>query len=97
QISIYIIAPSDDAQLMSMQIASLLHDAIAEVIIYNDMSLASLKSQFKKADKADADFALILGEEELNNGQVSIKPLKSQEPQQTLSLDKAIKYFKDYT
>ncbi|MDC0429981.1 histidine--tRNA ligase [Candidatus Thioglobus sp.] len=97
QISIYIITPSDDAQLKSMQIASLLHDAIAEVIIYNDMSLGSLKSQFKKADKADADFALILGEEELNNGQVSIKPLKSQEPQQTLSLDEAIKYFKDYT
>lgn len=97
QISIYIITPSDDAQLKSMQIASLLHDAIAEVIIYNDISLGSLKSQFKKADKAGADFALILGEEELNNGQVSIKPLKSQEPQQTLSLDKAIKYFKDYT
>ncbi|MBT4000986.1 MAG: histidine--tRNA ligase, partial [Candidatus Thioglobus sp.] len=44
-----------------------------------------------------ADFALILGEEELNNNQVSIKPLKSQEQQQTLSLDEAIKYFKDYT
>ena len=97
QVSIYIITPSDDAQLKSMQIASSLHDAIADVIIYNDISLGSFKSQFKKADKADADFALILGEEELNNGQVSIKPLKSQEPQQTLSLDEAIKYFKDYT
>jgi len=38
-----------------------------------------------------------LGEEELNNDQVSIKPLKSQEPQLTLSLDEAIKYFKDHT
>ncbi|MDB2590116.1 histidine--tRNA ligase [Candidatus Thioglobus sp.] len=97
QISIYIITPSDDAQLKSMQIASSLHDAIADVIIYNDISLGSFKSQFKKADKADADFALILGEEELNNGQVSIKPLKSHESQQALSLDEAIKYFKDYT
>ena len=59
--------------------------------------MGSLKSQFKKADKAGADFALILGEEELNNDQVSIKPLKSQEQQLTLSLDEAIKYFKDHT
>jgi histidyl-tRNA synthetase len=57
--------------------------------------MASFKSQFKKANKAKADFALILGEEELNNNQVSIKPLKSQDQQQTFSLDEAIKFFKD--
>lgn len=97
QLAIYIITPNEQAQLKSMQIANTLHEAIADAIIYNDITLGSFKSQFKKADKAGADFALILGEEELNNNQVSIKPLKSQEQQQTLSLDEAIKYFKDYT
>jgi len=97
QLAIYIVTPNEQAQLKSMQIANTLHEAIAGAIIYNDITLGSFKSQFKKADKADADFALILGEEELNNNQVSIKPLKSQEQQQTLSLDEAIKYFKDYT
>jgi histidyl-tRNA synthetase len=97
QLAIYIITPNEQAQLKSMQIANTLHEAIAGAIIYNDITLGSFKSQFKKADKAGADFALILGEEELNNNQVSIKPLKSQEQQQTLSLDEAIKYFKDYT
>ena len=97
QLAIYIITPDKEAQLKSMQIASTLHQALANVTIYNDITMGSLKSQFKKADKAGADFALILGEEELNNDQVSIKPLKSQEPQLTLSLDEAIKYFKDHT
>jgi len=97
QLAIYIITPNEQDQLKSMQIANTLHEAIAGAIIYNDITLGSFKSQFKKADKAGADFALILGEEELNNNQVSIKPLKSQEQQQTLSLDEAIKYFKDYT
>jgi len=97
QLAIYIVTPNEQDQLKSMQIANTLHEAIAGAIIYNDITLGSFKSQFKKADKADADFALILGEEELNNNQVSIKPLKSQEQQQTLSLDEAIKYFKDYT
>lgn len=96
-LAIYIITPSESAQLQSMQIAGTLHESMANIIIYNDISLGSFKSQFKKADKANADFALILGEEELNNNQVSIKPLKSQEQQVTLSLDEAIKYFKDYT
>ncbi|WPE18588.1 histidine--tRNA ligase [Candidatus Thioglobus autotrophicus] len=96
-LAIYIITPSESAQLQSMQIAGTLHESMANVIIYNDISLGSFKSQFKKADKANADFALILGEEELNNNQVSIKPLKSQEQQVALSLDEAIKYFKDYT
>ena len=96
-LSIYMITSGDTVQLKSMQIAKKLHDEIPSVTIFNDITLGSFKSQFKKADKVSADFALILGEEELNNNQVSIKPLKSQEQQQTLSLDEAIKYFKDYT
>ena len=93
--SIYMVTLGDEAQLKSMQIASELHNALPNFVIYNDISMASFKSQFKKANKAKADFALILGEEELNNNQVSIKPLKSQDQQQTFSLDEAIKFFKD--
>lgn len=96
KLSIYIVAPGDTVKLKSMQIASKLHDTLSNVIIYNDMTMGSFKSQFKKADKANADFALILGEEELNNNKISIKPLKSQDEQKTLDLDEAIKFFKDY-
>ncbi len=95
KLSIYMITPSDEAQIKSMQIATKLHQELPNFIIYNDITMGSFKSQFKKADKANADFALILGEEELNNNQVSIKPLKSQDKQLTSSLDEAIKFFKD--
>jgi histidyl-tRNA synthetase len=50
--------------------------------------------QFKKADKANADFAIILGEEELNNNQVAIKPLKGQGKQQEMRIEDAINYLK---
>lgn len=92
--SIYIIALGDKAQHKSMQISEQLHQALPQVIIYNDITMGSFKSQFKKADKANADFALILGEEEINNKQVSIKPLKGQGEQQNMSLEDAIHYFK---
>ncbi|MDC9726631.1 MAG: histidine--tRNA ligase [Candidatus Thioglobus sp.] len=96
QLAIYMVVLGDDAQLKSMQIAGELHNQLPNITIYNDITLGSFKSQFKKADKTNADFALILGEEELNNNQVSIKPLKSQDKQQSLSLAEAIEYFKDY-
>ncbi len=94
-LSIYLVILGDDAQLRSMQVATQLHHALPEAILYNDITLGSFKAQFKKADKANADFALILGEEEMSNNQISIKPLKGQGLQQAMSLDEVIKYFKN--
>jgi histidyl-tRNA synthetase len=41
----------------------------------------SLKSQMKKADASAARFALIIGEDELRAGEITLKPLRSGEPQ----------------
>jgi len=94
-LSIYIVALGESAQPKSMQIAAQLHHALPEAILYNDITLGSFKAQFKKADKANADYALILGEEEIKNKQIAIKPLKGQGEQQTMSLEEAIQYFKN--
>lgn len=45
----------------------------------------SLKSQFKRAHKKEARFAMILGEEEWKNQQVSFKWLQEEKPQQLWS------------
>ncbi len=92
--SIYMVALGDKAQRKSMQIAKQLHQALPQVILYNDIGMGSFKSQFKKANKVDADFAIILGEEEINNNQVAIKPLKGQGEQKNMNLEEAIHYFK---
>ncbi len=44
----------------------------------------SFKSQFKKADKSGAELALILGEDELNQGLITIKFLRSDREQTTV-------------
>lgn len=93
-LSIYLVALGDKAQTQSMLIAQTLHHHLPDAILYNDISLGSFKSQFKKADKLNADFALILGDEEVENNQVSIKPLKGQGSQQTMHLDDALNYLK---
>jgi histidyl-tRNA synthetase len=42
--------------------------------------MGSMKSQFKKADASGARFALIFGEEELQQGMVSVKALRAPRP-----------------
>ena len=44
----------------------------------------SLKSQFKKADKSGAEIALILGEDELEKKQLTVKYLREEKPQITV-------------
>ncbi|MDO6804286.1 His/Gly/Thr/Pro-type tRNA ligase C-terminal domain-containing protein, partial [Wenyingzhuangia sp. 1_MG-2023] len=45
----------------------------------------SFKSQMKKADKSDARFALLLGENELAAEQITIKDLRNDAEQQTIA------------
>jgi histidyl-tRNA synthetase len=68
---------------------------LPDIIITNDMSGGSLKSQMKKANKSNADFALILGEEELSSNQLSIKPLKGQGGQQLIKLEGIIQHLQE--
>ncbi|MDZ4102700.1 MAG: histidine--tRNA ligase [Hydrogenophaga sp.] len=42
--------------------------------------MGSMKSQFKKADASGARFALIFGEQELQQGSVAVKPLRGPRP-----------------
>ena len=93
--SIYIISLGNEAQLKSMRVAEDLHKTLPDAILYNDIALGNSKNQFKKANKANADYALILGDDEISNNQISIKPLKGQGEQTTIALDKLIQYFKE--
>jgi len=47
----------------------------------------SFKTQFKRADRSDARFALVIGEDEAVNGMVTIKDLQGENEQQTVSVD----------
>lgn len=84
---LYFVSLGENSQIASMKLSRDIHSALPDIIITNDMSLGSLKNQMKKANKSNADFALILGEEELSNNQLIIKPLKGQGDQQLIKLE----------
>ena len=62
-----------------------LRDAVPGVKIAIGSPAAGFKAQLRRADKSGARFALIVGDDEVAQGRVSVKPLRADEPQRLLS------------
>ncbi len=77
----YIVAVGDGAIERAFALAESLRDGIEGVRIEVNLGGGSFKSQMKRADKSSARFALILGEQELADGRIGLKPLRSSEEQ----------------
>lgn len=89
QAQIYLAAVGD-VQLQALQLAEQVRDALPEVSLLTHCGGGSFKSQLKKADKSQAEIALILGEDEARAGSVAIKYLRADKPQETLPVAQAI-------
>jgi histidyl-tRNA synthetase len=48
----------------------------------------SFKTQFKRADKSGAEFALVLGDDEVARGAVAVKALRRELPQEECPLER---------
>lgn len=83
---VYIAALGDGTLERAFLVAEELRDAIAGIRVELNLGGGSFKSQMKRADKSQASYALILGEQELASGDVGIKPLRSADEQETVAL-----------
>jgi histidyl-tRNA synthetase len=92
---LYFASIGDSANIESMNLSKKIIEALPHITITNDMSIGTLKNQMKKANKSEADFAMILGEQELSEGQISIKPLKGQGVQQSIKLEGIIHHLQE--
>lgn len=75
------LAAVGDVQAQALVLAEQLRSALPELRLVTHFGGGSFKNQLKKADKSGATLALILGEDEVAQGQVSIKPLRGGEQQ----------------
>ena len=92
---LYFASIGDSANIESMNLSKKIIEALPYITIINDMSIGTLKNQMKKANKSEADFAMILGEQELSEGHISIKPLKGQGVQQSIKLEGIIHHLQE--
>ncbi|MFZ2726617.1 MAG: histidine--tRNA ligase [Methylococcaceae bacterium] len=94
-IDVYLIRVGEQAERVGLVFAEKIRDALPHLKLQVNLEGGSFKSQFKKADKSGADYALIIGEDEVNNNTVSIKALRHESSQQSVSLEQAIIYLVD--
>ncbi len=81
---VYIVAVGEQAQRHGLLLAEQLRDSVPTLRVMTHCGGGSFKSQFKKADRSGAHFALVLGDEELAQGRAGLKALREQTDQETV-------------
>ncbi len=81
----YLIAVGELAETRAARVAESLRDALPALRLQSNCGGGSFKSQFKRADKSGASVALILGDDEARDQTVSVKSLREEGGQRTLT------------
>jgi histidyl-tRNA synthetase len=84
---LYIVTAGEQAQRQGLLLSERLRDALPKLRVVTHCGGGSFKSQFKKADRSGARYALVLGEDEVQRREIGIKPLREREDQETVSYD----------
>ena len=92
---LYFLSMGESAHFESMKISRQILEVMPNITITNDITIGTLKSQMKKANKSGADYALILGDEELAKNVLGLKPLKGQGVQQSIELEGIIQHLQE--
>ena len=82
--TIYIVAVGSEAEGQGFLLAEELRDAYPDLSIEMNLNGGNFKQQFKRADKAGSDIALILGDDEIRQQTVGVKPMRSEGSQETV-------------
>lgn len=83
---VYLVAVGDAALRQAFVIAEELRDGIAGIRVDLNLGGGSFKSQLKRADKSNATYALILGDQEIAESKIGLKPLRSTEDQISVAM-----------
>ena len=83
---VYFMAVAEGAEATAMRLAAELRARVPGVRIRQHQGGGKMKAQIRKADASGADVALILGDDELRDGTLTLKWLRLDRPQETLPL-----------
>lgn len=90
--SIYCVTIGTEAEQKSFLVVKELRQALPNLTVINDISQGNLKKQLKKADKSLANYAIIIAEEEIKSNKITLKFLRNNEKQKSLSMSELITF-----
>ncbi|GGE99790.1 histidine--tRNA ligase [Kangiella profundi] len=82
---VYMVALGDQAELTATQLAEQLRDQWPDIKVRMNCGAGNFKKQFKRADKSGAKIALVIGEQEVQDGTVGVKYLREHKEQLVIS------------
>ncbi|MCZ6565485.1 MAG: histidine--tRNA ligase [Gammaproteobacteria bacterium] len=91
-IDVYMILMGGQAELIGLALAIDIRGKLPTHSVVINCGGGSIKSQMKRADRSNARLAIILAEDEINNSTVSVKFLREQRDQETISQDNLVPF-----
>lgn len=82
---VYLVALGEQAELSAIQLAEQLRDLWPNIRTRMNCGAGNFKKQFKRADKSGAKIALVIGEQEVQDGTVGVKYLREHKEQVVVS------------
>jgi len=78
---VYLVLAGEEAQIAGVKLAEALRDAHPQLWLQSNVAAGSFKAQIKRADKSGAEYAFILGDSEVEEHSITIKPLRNNKEQ----------------
>lgn len=88
----YLIMAGLEARQKGLLLAERLRNRLPDLNLLVDCTGGGIKNQFKRADKSGAQYALIFGEDEMKSGKITVKYLRADQSQQSLSEEELITF-----
>ncbi|MFM2486468.1 histidine--tRNA ligase [Celerinatantimonas yamalensis] len=96
QADLYILGSGEYTDVVANALAEKIRDGLPKLRVMNHRGGGNFKKQFKRADKSGAQIALIVGEDEITNDQVTLKYLRTGAEQVTISQDQLLEHLSEY-
>ena len=87
---VFVMAQGEAAEAAALRLAAALRHALPGRRIELNLGGGNFKAQFRRADKSGARLALLLGEDEMARGVVTMKPLRDSTAQSEVALAEAV-------
>ncbi len=85
---VYLVLVGERTQIPGFKLAERLRDAWPDLKLQINLGGGSFKTQFKRADKSGAQFAVVLGDDEVARGVVAVKDLRRDGAQEDCAIDR---------
>jgi len=92
----YLVLAGSEAERGGLALADSLRDQLPRLRLLVNCGGGSFKSQLKRADKSGALLALILGEQEMDEGRVTVKPLRGEGEQQAMEQSQLVDFMQGH-